>query len=87
MVRAGTVPLMEIRPMLEELAERLHLHTGAGEERTKELHGDVQKAIEEDDHEGLGEKLTESAVEFENEHPDLADFIRRLSDSLGAAGI
>jgi hypothetical protein len=78
---------MEIRQMLEELAERLHLHSGAGEERARELEGTVQKALEEDDHEGLGEKLTESAVEFENDHPDLADFLRRLSDHLAAGGL
>jgi hypothetical protein len=78
---------MELRQMLEELAERLHLHTGPGEEKARELQTTVQKAIDEDDHEGLGEKLTESAVEFQNDHPDLADFLRRLSDHLAAGGI
>jgi predicted house-cleaning noncanonical NTP pyrophosphatase (MazG superfamily) len=78
---------MELRQMLEELAERLHLHSGPGEEKARELHSSVQKAIDEDDHEGLGDKLTESAVEFENDHPDLADFLRRLSDHLSAGGI
>jgi len=73
--------------MLEELAEKLHLHSSEGDERAKELEGPVQKAIEEDDHEGLGDRLTESAVEFEGDHPDLADFLRRLADTLGAAGI
>ena len=73
--------------MLEDLAERLHLHTGPGEERAKELETSVQKAIEEDDHEGLGEKFTESAVEFEGDHPELADFLRRLTDVLSAGGI
>jgi hypothetical protein len=61
---------MDLRQMLEELAERLHLHSGPGEERARELQGDVQKALEEGDHEGLGDKLTESAVEFENDHPE-----------------
>jgi hypothetical protein len=78
---------MELRQMLEELAERLHLHSGSGEEKARELQSDVQKALDEEDHEGLGEKFTESAVEFESEHPDLADFLRRLADHLSAGGI
>jgi len=73
--------------MLEELADRLHIHSSEGHERAKALHSDVQRALEEDDHEGLGERFTEEAVEFESEHPDLADFLRRLADYLGAAGI
>ena len=78
---------VELRQMLEDLAERLHLHSGAGEDKARELHGEVQKALDEDDHEGLGEKLTEGAVEFESDHPELADFLRRLSDHLAAGGI
>jgi hypothetical protein len=35
----------------------------------------------------LALQLSESAVEFENEHPVLADFLRRLSDHLSAGGI
>jgi hypothetical protein len=78
---------MELRQMLEELAERLHLHSGPGEDKARELHGDVTKALEHEDHEGLGEKLTEGAVEFESDHPDLADFLRRLADHLAAGGV
>jgi hypothetical protein len=78
---------MELRQMLDELAERLHLTSGAGEERAKALHADVQRAIEEDDHEGLGDRLTEDAVEFESDHPELADFLRRLADHLSAGGL
>jgi hypothetical protein len=47
----------------------------------------VQRAIEEDDHEGLGDRLTEDAVEFESDHPELADFLRRLADHLSAGGL
>jgi hypothetical protein len=78
---------MELRNMLEELAEKLHLRSAEGDERATALHGDVQRAIDEDDHEGLGDRLTEQAVEFEDDHPDLADFIRRLADHLAAGGI
>lgn len=73
--------------MLEDLAERLHLHGSKGHERAQALHGDVRRALDEDDHEGLGERFTEEAVEFESDHPDLADFLRRLADHLSAGGI
>jgi hypothetical protein len=75
------------REKLEELAERLRTHEGPGKERATELHGAVRKAIDEDDHEGLGDRLTEEAVEFEDAHPDLANFLRRFADYLAAAGI
>jgi hypothetical protein len=78
---------MEFRHMLEELAEKLHLRSAEGDERAAALHTDVQRAIDEDDHEGLGDRFTEEAVEFEGEHPDLADFLRRLADHLAAGGI
>ena len=45
------------------------------------------RTIDEDDHEGLGDRFTEQAVEFEDDHPDLADFLRRLADHLAAGGI
>jgi hypothetical protein len=84
---AGYGPRMELRQMLDELAERLHLTSGPGEERAKALHADVRRAIDEDDNEGLGDRFTEEAVEFESEHPELADFLRRLADHLSAGGL
>jgi hypothetical protein len=78
---------MELRQMLDELTERLHLHSGPGEERAKALQQEVQKAIDEDDHKGLGDRFTEEAVEFESEHPELSDYLRRLAGYLHAAGL
>ncbi|HEV8297069.1 MAG TPA: DUF4404 family protein [Acidimicrobiales bacterium] len=78
---------LKLRQMLDELAERLHLHRGPGEERAQKLRGEVQKAIETDDHQGLSERFTQEAVEFESDHPELADFLRRIADAFGAAGI
>jgi hypothetical protein len=78
---------LHLRKMLEDLAQRLHLHRGEGEERARELHGHVRAALEHDEHEGLVDRLTEAEVEFESSHPDLADALRRIADALGAAGI
>ena len=78
---------LHLREQLESLAERLHLHHGAGEDRAKELHGEVTGALEADEPDGLSDRLTEDAVEFESEHPDLATILRRTADALSAGGI
>jgi hypothetical protein len=73
-----------LREQLVDLAERLHL---VSEDRAVELSGQITEALDADDHEGLGDRLSEYAVEFEGEHPDLARVIRRTADALGAGGI
>lgn len=78
---------LHLRQTLEEIADRLHLHRGPGEARAHELHGEVQKALDEGEHPGLSDRLKEGAVEFETSHPDLADFLRRAVDTLSAAGL
>ncbi|MPY94683.1 MAG: DUF4404 family protein [Acidimicrobiia bacterium] len=78
---------LHIREQLESLAERLHLYHGPGEERARELHGQVRGALDTDEHDGLSDRLAEEAVEFESEHPDLATILRRAADALSAGGI
>lgn len=78
---------LHLREMLEELAERLHLHRGEGEDRAQQLHGEVRQALDTDDQDNLADRLTEEAVEFETAHPDLANFLRRLADALAAGGV
>lgn len=78
---------LHLREQLETLAQRLHRHTGSGEERARELEGRVQGALAGADHEGLGDKLAEEAVEFESDHPDLATVLRRVADALSAGGL
>lgn len=78
---------LHLREQLQGLAERLHLHSGSGEERARQLEGQVQGALDSDDHEGLGDKLTEEAVEFESDHPDLATVLRRVADALSGGGL
>jgi hypothetical protein len=75
-----------LRRQLEELAERLRHHGPPGP-RTDELQSHVSDALEQDRHEGLGERLEEAAVEFEAEHPDLSTTLLRVADALSAGGI
>jgi hypothetical protein len=78
---------LHLRQLLDELLERLHVTHDEDDVRAQELQGQVRKALDEDDHQGLVDRFTEDAVEFESDHPDLADFLRRLADTFGAAGI
>ncbi|MFN0092402.1 MAG: DUF4404 family protein [Acidimicrobiales bacterium] len=78
---------LHLREQLEELGRRLHLHRGAGEERAGALRADVQRALDDDEHHGLVDRLEEEAVEFETDHPDLAAFLRQAANTLSAAGI
>jgi hypothetical protein len=73
-----------LRDQLVDLAERLHL---ISDDRANELSGQIAEALDADDHDGLGDRLNEYAVDFEGEHPDIAAIIRRTADALGAAGI
>ena len=76
-----------LRNALEDLAAKLHRTHESGEADTEAIHADVRKALDEDEHEGLGERLQEAEVELETSHPDLASFIRQLVDRLSAAGL
>jgi len=76
------------RRHLEEVAARLEAHDGDRAEEAKALHAEVRKAIDSpDDHEGLAERLTSEAIEFEAAHPDLAEILRRAASLLGGAGL
>ena len=75
---------MELRAQLEDLARRLHL---LDDDRARALHADVQRSLEQDEHDDLGDRLTESAVHFETAHPELADLVRRVADELAASGL
>lgn len=83
---------MDLRAQLEDLARRLHLIDD--DERAADLGARVQRSIEPadpagdaDDHEDLGERLTDAAVHFETAHPELADVLRRVADALSASGL
>ena len=75
---------MDLRAQLQELAHRLHHED---DEAAKQLGAEVQRRVDEDDHHGLGERLNESAAEFETSHPDLSAFLLRIADALSASGL
>ncbi len=77
----------DARKALSDLSGELERHEGARSERGRELSDRVRSAVEEDDHEGLGDKLAEAAVHFEVDHPDLAAVLRRTVQLLGDAGL
>ncbi len=77
----------EGRTALEELVGGLVGPGAPDKERTARLADDVRGALEDDEPEGIIDRLEEHAVEFENDHPDLAYLIRRTADVLSAAGM
>ena len=76
---------MDLRSQLEDLARRLHLMEG--DDNASALQRDVQRSLDEDNHEDLSDRLTESAVHFETAHPELAAVVRRVADALAASGL
>ena len=75
------------REHLEQVAAHLEAHEGERTDAAQALHAEVRKAIDEEEHEGLVERLTAEAIEFETEHPDLAEVLRRAASLLGGAGL
>jgi hypothetical protein len=52
-----------------------------------EARANIQRAIDDDDHEALPERLQESVLHFEATHPDLANAITIFIDSLSNMGL
>ena len=77
----------EVRKALSDLTGELEGHEGPQAERAKELLDEARSAVGAEEHEGLGARLTEAAVHFEVDHPDLSAIIRRAAQLFGAAGI
>ncbi|MFN0026819.1 MAG: DUF4404 family protein [Acidimicrobiales bacterium] len=75
---------MDLRAQLEELARKLHL---VEDDHARDLGEHVQRSIDEDDHEGLRDKVNEAAVHFDTAHPELAGALRRIVDALNASGM
>ncbi len=75
------------RRHLEALADQLDAHQGDDSDRAEKLSAEVRSKIDEGAHHGLSERLTEEAIAFENNHPELSAVIRRAAELLGGAGI
>lgn len=77
-------PDMDLRAQLEELARRLHL---VEDDQARDLGQHVQRSIDDDDHDGLLDRMREAEVHFETAHPELAGALRRIADALAASGM
>ncbi len=89
-IEVGAVPAAlppESRTALQELAGGLEGPDAPQRERTARLADDLRVALDDDEPEGLIERLEEHAVDFENDHPDLAYLIRRTADVISASGM
>lgn len=74
----------------DHLAELRAAGAEAGDrDALEELAGRVERHVdpEQDDDEGIVDELTKRAVEFETDHPTVADALRRVADALGGIGI
>jgi hypothetical protein len=78
------------RELLERLQNDLSEYDPEDMESQKLLidtRAHIQRAIDEDDHESLPERLQESVYHFEATHPDLANAITVFIDSLSNMGL
>ena len=82
----------DLRALLEQLHKRLG-HAKSVDERSRNLLATVSADIEgalvrsEAADEGHGPVLEELAAKFETDHPQLANVLRQIVDTLGKAGI
>ena len=82
----------EIRRKVEELHNELEKAAAEGNADAGELLGATRGylANEEptsDDHDSLGQQISEALVRFDADHPSIAGALRGVIDSLTAAGI
>ncbi len=78
------------RELLERMQSDLSQYDPADEQdrqRLTDTRAHIQRAIDDDDHESLPERLQESVAHFEGNHPDLANALTIFIDSLSNAGI
>lgn len=73
---------------LREQLERLETSNEATQAEIDALRQHIHAVIEqEQESEGLIERLEESFIHFEDDHPDIAAAIRTVIDTLSGAGI
>ena len=81
----------QLRDLLETLHKELE-QVGAVDDRTAEvlatLREDIGKLVREDEEqEGVAERMTEALGHFEEEHPKLSMMIQHVLDSLARMGL
>ena len=81
----------DLQTTLRQLHAQLDTMGEADEETTallEQLRGDVERLTAEDDEEdGISERIEEAAASFEGEHPVLAGHLRQLIQLLNSMGI
>jgi len=77
----------DVQRHLEELATQLDAHAGEDADRAQKLGAEVRSQMADGAPHGLRERLTEEAIAFENNHPDLSAVLLRAAELLGGAGI
>jgi hypothetical protein len=79
-------PLNELLAQLGEAIDEAEAGGGDPAE-LRRLVGQVDRRLNDDDHDGIIDELQEEATKFEVDHPRLADALRRAVDALSALGL
>jgi chromosome segregation ATPase len=81
----------DVKQSLQQLQAKLQdirTDDSAAQSRLDALAQDVQQAIDlTDDHPTLGERLEQSFILFEDDHPDVAAAIRTVINTLSGSGV
>lgn len=90
---ANPVPPDDLQTTLRRLHSQLD-HLGEVDEETtallEQIRGDVERLTSEEDEEedeGIAERIEEAAASFEGDHPVLAGHLRQLIQMLNSMGI
>ena len=80
--------------MLQRLHQELEQPGGVSDterQQLQELMGDIERVLAEDqpqeEHHGVGDRVTDAVERFEQSHPNIAFALRRVVDALGRMGI
>ncbi|HEY4409265.1 MAG TPA: DUF4404 family protein [Acidimicrobiia bacterium] len=81
-----------LRHLLDELKAAIGRTTEGDQSREEltRLHGDVERRLEsgeDEEHNGLVDRLEKAEIRFESDHPSLGASIRQAVQSLTAGGI
>ena len=84
------VPKRRVRELAEQLAEELEGGAALSAEARDallDLQGDVSRALEADEPQGLSARARAEVQRLEREHPELTALVQRLADALSAVGL
>jgi hypothetical protein len=79
-------PLNDLLAQLRTEIDATEAGTGNREELAR-LADELDRRLNEDDHEGLVEELRDARTRFEVSHPTLSGLIGRAADALSALGL